>query len=149
MAKYDFVNDGTCQVGKNFGTKVEQIIRNLRLYEKSSDISHDFKTSLGEKIEVKAIRPGYTKGSSFQQIKPCCCDYFIFAVCSPDNISLYKVPSHWIKPRKYKGERASENILLMGRQHRNNWQEGKEEGAISWTKDTEKFLNTYCEKAVI
>lgn len=140
---YDLFITGT---GQSYGLKIEKRIiesfKDLTKLSKGSD--YDAKTSLGEKVEIKSIKAisgaatdyigarivNLSKetesrvGSSFQQVKPSSCDWFIFHILYGNAERIFIVPSKVFSAAPGRANREAGRILLSG-QHRGHTTEGQ------------------------
>lgn len=142
------------RVGKTYGKYIEdKIIEHFDDMDKSDTQEYD--GLCGDlKIEIKstrAVSKDYKKSnkecpaayaidvdcdeqmflSTFQQIKPYCCDWFVFHVLYKNSNRYFLVPSNFIQEKVGK-KNKSEDKIYMSPQHRGN----SHEGAIQ----VEKFI---------
>lgn len=142
------------RVGKTYGKHIEdEIIKHFNDVEKSDTQKYDALCD-DLRVEIKstrAVSKSYKKSdkdcpaayainvdddkqmylSTFQQIKPSCCDWFIFHILYKNSSRYFVVPSRCIQDTVGKMYKTDEKIYLSP-QHRGN----KKEGAIR----AEKFI---------
>lgn len=142
------------RVGKTYGKHIEEtIINHFNDIEKSNTQEYDSDCD-DLRVEIKstrAVSKSYKKSdkicpaayaidvddgkqmflSTFQQIKPSCCDWFIFHILYKNSNRYFVVPSRCIQDTVGKMYKTDEKIYLSP-QHRGN----KKEGAIR----AEKFI---------
>ena len=129
--------------GKEYGDAVEaKIIASFDGFAKPvGDSSFDAWTPTREKVEIKSLR-ACTKGqerifrkgegaaaskfstSSYQQVKPACCDWFICHILYGDGSRLFVIPSKMVSGRPGM-ENAEKGKIPLSVQHRGHAVEGQ------------------------
>ncbi len=140
---YDLFITGT---GQSYGLKIESNIINTfnDIIKHSEDSSYDADANSGDKIEIKSVKAlkGNSKeyigtrilnlnektkihiSSSFQQVKPSECDWFLFHILYGNAERIFLVPSKMISKTPKLGNCETGKILLSA-QHRSHQTEGQ------------------------
>jgi len=151
--------------GKPYGDDFEEFIKEevFSDIDEKDDESHDgkCKSSRGEikvtRISLKPNGEDYIDRSitwdewnsnskskynpvKWQQVKPSCYDWMIFAIVCRDRIRYYLIPTNLVNPLAGKENYNSNYEIQMLNMHRHEDSKTRKEGQITYKKNLEKYF---------